>query len=138
MNKVILVGALGKDPESRTVSSGSTVCSFSLAVTERRGRDEETTTWFKVSAWNKLGENCQRYLAKGKKALVVGTVSLSTYEGRDGKTRASLDVFASEVEFLSPKSESKYDNGAFSDADESGAKGNTAFEPDDEPLPWEV
>jgi len=83
------------------------VCTFSLAVDNRRkGGEEQPPTWFRVSAWGKLGEVCQRYLDKGKQCTVVGPVSVSSYESKDGGTRFSLDVRADDVEFLSPKEQS--------------------------------
>lgn len=90
-----------RDPESRTTTTGKTVCTFTVAV-NRRGRDQEAD-YFRVSAWNELGQNCQKFLQKGRKAAVVGSVSVSTYTGRDGKTYANLEVMASEVEFLTPR-----------------------------------
>ena len=97
MNKLILIGNLTKDPESRTTQSGKTVCSFDLAVNDRQGN----ATYFRVSAWEKLGENCQRYLSKGKKAFVSGPVSARSYTTQNGETRVSIEVTANEVEFLS-------------------------------------
>lgn len=97
MNKLILLGNLTKDPESRTAQSGKTVCSFDLAVNDRQGN----ATYFRVSAWEKLGENCQRYLSKGKKVFVSGPVSARTYTTQSGENRVSLEVTANEVEFLS-------------------------------------
>lgn len=61
--------------------------------------------YFRVSAWNKLGENCSKYLAKGRKVSVVGAVSVNTYQGQDGKTYANLNVMANDVEFLSSRNE---------------------------------
>lgn len=104
MNKIILIGSVGRDPETRTTSAGINVCSFSLAVNEKRGQ-EKVTTWFRISAWRKLGEICQQYLTKGSRLCVTGSVSVSTYDGKDGKTRANLEVNADNVEFLSTKAE---------------------------------
>lgn len=104
MNKLTIIGNLTRDPESRTTQNGKTVCSFTVAV-NRRGSQQEEADYFRVSAWNKLGENCQQYLAKGRKAAVVGTVSVNTYTANDGTTRASLEVLASDVEFLSPRAD---------------------------------
>ena len=104
MNKLIIIGNLTRDPETRTVASGSTVCSFTVAVNRRRStqnQNQPEADFFRVSAWNKLGDVCQRYLAKGRKVCVVGSVSVSSYEAKDGGTRFSLDVFAEDVEFLS-------------------------------------
>jgi single-strand DNA-binding protein len=106
MNKLFITGRVGRTPETRTISTGDTVCSFSLAVdNKRKGGQDQPPTWFKISAWGKLGEVCQRYLTKGKMATVIGPVSVSTYEGKDG-TRFSLDVRAEDVEFLSAREQS--------------------------------
>jgi len=107
MNKLFITGRVGRKPETRTISTGDTVCSFSLAVDNRRkGGEDQPPTWFRISAWGKTGEACQRYLDKGKLCAVVGPVSVSSYEAKDGSTRFSLDVRADEVEFLSPKDQS--------------------------------
>ena len=110
MNKAFLTGTLGRDPELRTTQSGISVCSFTMAVNGRNKEDE--ATWFRVTAWRGLAEIVHKYLAKGKKVAVVGPVSVSTYTAKDGTTRASLEVQADEVEFLSPRNE-------LSDANES-------------------
>lgn len=103
MNKLTIIGNLTRDPETRVTQSGSSVCSFTVAV-NRRGQDDKAD-FFRVSAWNKTGETCQKYLAKGRKVAVTGPVSVSTYTGQDGKAYANLEVMAQDVEFLSPKGE---------------------------------
>ena len=109
MNKVFIVGNLTRDPELRTTSSGISVCSFTVAVNRRRAANADAgqpeADFFRVSAWRQLGENCAKYLAKGRKVCVVGSVSVQTYTGNDGQTRASLEVNADDVEFLTPKGE---------------------------------
>ena len=109
MNKVFLIGNLTHDPELRTLPSGDSVCNFSIAVNRRRRSNAEAgqpeADFFRVAAWRQLGENCARYLAKGRKVSVVGSVSCRTYVGSDGQTRASLEVVADDVEFLTPKGE---------------------------------
>lgn len=102
MNKLAIIGSLGRDPELRSTPNGIPVCTFSVGVTRRKSGEEPQTDWFKVTAWRQLGENCNRYLAKGKKVFVSGPVSVSTYTAKDGTTRASLEVTAEDVEFLSP------------------------------------
>lgn len=124
MNQLTIIGNLVRDPENRTTTSGSTVCTFTVAVNRRKNvQGQPEADFFRVSAWNKLGENCGKYLAKGRKVCVVGTVSVNAYTTRDGKPGASLEVMAHEVEFLSSRGE----NGT----DESGY---TPVESDD--LPW--
>lgn len=99
MNKIILIGNLTKDPETRTTPTGKTVCNFDIAVNDRQGN----ATYFRVSAWDKQGENCQRYLSKGKKVSVIGPVSARAYTDRNGNANVSIEVSAQDVEFLSPR-----------------------------------
>ena len=103
MNKLTIIGNLTRDPETRTTQSGHTVCSFTVAVNRRKTQNQSQpeTDYFRISAWNALGENCGKFLQKGRKVAVVGPVSVSTYTGSDGQTRATLEVAATEVEFLS-------------------------------------
>lgn len=100
MNKLTIIGNLTKDPELRVTQEGKSVCNFTVAV-NRRNRDE--ADYFRVSAWNQLGENCGKFLARGRKVSVVGPVSVSTYAGQDGNVHANLEVTAEDVEFLSPR-----------------------------------
>lgn len=106
MNKCYIIGNLTKDPESRVTASGISVTSFTVAVNRRRRAEgQPEADFFRVTAWRQLGENCQKYLAKGRKVAVTGAVSVSTYQGNDGATRASLELNADDVEFLTPKGE---------------------------------
>ena len=107
MNRLTIIGNLTRDPELRTTSTGINVCSFTVAVNRRRSANgnQPEADFFRVSAWRALGENCQRYLAKGRKVAVTGPVSVSTYTGNDGTTRATLEVTADDVEFLSSRNE---------------------------------
>lgn len=106
MNKLMIIGNLTRDPELRVTPSGIQVCSFSVAVNRRRkdGQDPETD-FFNVTVWRQLGEICSRYLFKGRKVCVTGPVTLQTYTGADGKQRASMNVTAEDVEFLSPRAD---------------------------------
>jgi single-strand DNA-binding protein len=105
VNKLTIIGNLTRDPETRTVSTGNTVCSFTVAVNRRKSANgQPDADFFRVTAWDKLGDNCQRYLAKGRKVAVVGPVSVSSYEAKDGSgTKFTLEIRADEVEFLSAK-----------------------------------
>lgn len=105
MNSLHIIGNLTRDPETRTTPSGATVCSFTVAVNRKKTQSNQQpeADYFRVSAWNKLGENCSKYLAKGRKVSVVGAVSVNTYQSQDGKTHASLNVMANDVEFLSSR-----------------------------------
>ena len=104
MNKLVIIGALVRDPEQRVTPSGISVTTFSVACNRKhRQEGQPDADFFRVTAWRQLGENCAKYLSKGRKVCVVGPVSVSTYTGQDGKTRASMEVTAEDVEFLTPK-----------------------------------
>ena len=102
MNKIIITGNVTAQPELKATQSGNKVCSFGVAVNERRG-GEDSTTFFRVSAWNKLAETCMTYLSKGKKVMVTGPVSARGYSKSDGSVGVSIEINANEVEFLSPR-----------------------------------
>ena len=109
MNKLTIIGNLTRDPELRTTSTGINVCDFTVAVNRRQSAQQrangqqQEADYFRVSAWRELGDNCSKYLAKGRKVCVIGPVSVRTYTGNDGITRANLEVTADEVEFLTPR-----------------------------------
>lgn len=104
MNKVFLIGNLTRDPEMRSTQSGVPVCNFSIAV-NRRFRNAQTgqqeTDFLNIVAWRQLAELCGRYLTKGRKVAVVGSIQTRTYEAQDGSKRSAFDIVADEVEFLS-------------------------------------
>ena len=120
MNKVILIGNLTRDPELRTTQSGISVCTFTIAVNRRRGSNAEAgqpeADFFRVTAWRQLGEICSKYLAKGRKVSVTGTVSASAFTGSDGQPRASLEVTADDVEFLTSRAEAAEMGGSYAPA----------------------
>ena len=104
MNKVYLIGNLTRDPEMRSTSSGIPVCNFSIAV-NRRFKNAQTgqqeTDFFNIVAWRQLAELCGRYLAKGRKVAVFGSIQTRSYEAQDGSKRTAFDIVADEVDFLS-------------------------------------
>ena len=104
MNKVFLIGNLVRDPELRTTQSGLPVCTFTIAVNRRRASNAQAgqteADFFRVTAWRQLGENCHKWLIKGHKVNVVGSVSVSTYQTQNGQTRAQLEVTADDVELI--------------------------------------
>lgn len=104
MNKMTAIGNLTADPTSRTTQDGKTVCAFTVAVNRRKkSKDgEKEADFFRVSAFSGLGENCQKYLTKGKKVCVIGQVSVHPYLNKEGNPAASLELYAEDVEFLSP------------------------------------
>ena len=104
MNKVYLIGNLTRDPEMRSTNTGIPVCNFSIAV-NRRFKNAQTgqqeTDFFNIVAWRQLAELCGRYLAKGRKVAVFGSIQTRSYEAQDGSKRTAFDIVADEVEFLS-------------------------------------
>lgn len=104
MNKLMIIGNLTKDPESRTTTAGKTVCNFTVAVNRRkRTEGQPEADFFRVSAWDQLGENCQKYLVKGKKVCVVGSIGVHVYTNQRGEAAANMEVLANEIEFLSSR-----------------------------------
>ena len=109
INKVILVGNLGKDPEIRYTPSGMAVANFSVATTERwkdktSGEMQERTEWHRIVAWGRLGEICGEYLSKGRQVYIEGKLQTRQWE-KDGVTRYSTEVVASEMKMLGAKSQ---------------------------------
>jgi single-strand DNA-binding protein len=104
LNKIIVIGNLGRDPEMRYLPSGESVTSFSVASSRRyttnSGEQREETEWFNVSAWGRLAELCNQYLTKGRQVYIEGRLSSRSYEGRDGQTRFSNDIRLTDVQFL--------------------------------------
>lgn len=106
--EITIAGNLGTDPELKYLDDGTPVCNFTVAVNEIRGSGDdrtEKTTWFRVSAWRKTAEIVSQYLSKGRRVLVVGTVSARAYIDKNGNPQASLDLVARDVRFLDRKSD---------------------------------
>jgi single-strand DNA-binding protein len=132
LNKILVIGNLGSDPEMRYMPSGDAVTNFSVAASRRYntrdGQQVEETEWFRVSAWGRLAEQTNQYLSKGRKVYVEGRLSSRTWQGQDGQARFSNEINASQVVFL--------DSGGRGQT--SGAPGEPPSGPpdDDDELPW--
>jgi len=104
VNKVILVGRLGQDPELKYTNSGTAVCTFSVATndsyTNRDGERVDTTEWHNIVTWGRLAEICNEYLDKGRQAYLEGSLQTRSWEDRDGNTKYKTEVKASDVVFL--------------------------------------
>jgi single-strand DNA-binding protein len=104
VNKVILIGNLGQEPELRYTGSGTAVCNMSLATNEtytnRDGEDVQNTEWHRIVAWGRLGEICNEYLDKGSQVYFEGKLQTRSWEDRDGNTRYTTEVKAQEMMFL--------------------------------------
>jgi len=110
LNKIMLIGNLGRDPELNVTSDGTPVTKFSLAVsrnyTTSSGEKREETEWFNIVAWRQLAERCERYLHKGSKIYIEGRLTQRKYTDREGVQRTSVEVIANDMEMLTPKSAS--------------------------------
>jgi len=103
LNKISLIGNLGRDPEVRYTQDGLAVTNFSMAVSEKfkeKGESKERTLWFKVTAFGKLGEICGQYLTKGKQVYIEGRLQTSEWTDKEGNNRFSLEVVASQMVML--------------------------------------
>lgn len=107
VNKVILVGNLGKDPELRYTPSGTAVATFSLATTERfkdrDGNRQEKTEWHNIVAWRQLAEICGKYLHKGKQVYIEGKIQTRSYDDRDGNKRYTTEIVVDQMQMLGSK-----------------------------------
>lgn len=108
MNRVYLIGNLTRDPELAVTNSGVSVCRFSLAVQRRfsNAEGEREADFFNIVVWRAQGENCHKYLKKGSKCAVVGSLQNRSYDAQDGSKRTITEIIADEVEFLTSKNAS--------------------------------
>jgi single-strand DNA-binding protein len=108
-NKIIIVGNLGRDPELRYTPQGNAVCSFSLATNEKRkdknGDFQDVTTWFRITLWGKQAEAASKYLTKGRPVYIEGRLRVEEYTDKDGKNRQSLEVQATDMQFIGSRGE---------------------------------
>jgi len=104
VNKVILIGHLGRDPEVRYTPSGSAVANFTIATTEswtdKQGQRQDRTEWHRIVVWGKLGELCGEYLAKGRQVYVEGKLQTRQWDDRDGNKRSTTEILAQNITFL--------------------------------------
>ena len=135
MNKIIVIGHLGRDPEMRYTPNGQSVTSFSVASSRRytnsEGEQKEETEWFNVSAWGRLADLCNQYLSKGRQVYVEGRFSSRSYEGRDGQMRNSNDISLTDVQFLGGRGQ---DGGGEAASYSPGASSAPAEPPDFDPV----
>lgn len=104
VNKVIVVGRLGADPEIKTVSGGQTVARLSIATsenwTDKQGQKQERTEWHRVVVWGKLAELCGKYLSKGRQAYIEGRLQTRSWEDQQGQKKFTTEIVANTVQFL--------------------------------------
>ena len=120
-NKIIIVGNLGRDPELRYTPQGVAVCSFSMATNEKRrdksGELQDITTWFKITLWRDKAETAAKYLTKGSTVYIEGRLRIEEWTDRDNNNRYTLDVQATDMQFIGSRSDtvsspSEYSGGA--------------------------
>ncbi len=133
VNKVILVGNLGRDPELRYTQGGQAVCNFTLATNEqwkdRDGNPQERVEWHRIVVWGKVGENCAQYLQKGRNVYVEGRLQTREWEDKEGQKRRTTEIVAQTVQFLGSRGGASGGSGA---PDEGGGREPGSAEPGDE------
>jgi single-strand DNA-binding protein len=116
INKVMLIGRLGQDPELKYTPSGSAVCNFSLATseswTDKSGQKQEKTEWHRVVVWGKLAELCNQYLAKGRQAFIEGSLQTRQWDDKSGQKRYTTEINAKNVQFLGGQAGASQDRSA--------------------------
>ena len=107
LNKAMIIGRLGRDPEVRYTQGGQAVASFSVATdhkwTNKSGEKQEKTEWHRIKAWGKLAELCAEYLSKGRQVYIEGRIETSEYTDKDGVKKYSTEINAQEIQFLDSK-----------------------------------
>jgi single-strand DNA-binding protein len=124
-NKITIVGNLGRDPELRYTPQGIAVCSFSMATNEKRrdkaGELQDITTWFKVTLWRQQAENAAKYLTKGSPVYIEGRLRIEEWTDRDNNNRYTLDVQATDMQFIGSRSDGMGGGGDYSGGHEEEA-----------------
>ena len=151
LNKVMLIGRLGKDPEIKYTPSGAPVAKFSLATDEvfkdRAGEQQRRTEWHNIVAWNKLAEICGEYLTKGKQVYIEGSIRSRQWEDQSGNKRTAYEIVAREMKMLGSRADAERDSmaattvpttvsGASTNERESPAEAPSSPEITDEDLPF--
>ena len=144
INKVILVGRLGKDPEVRSTPSGQTVAKFTMATDERftdkSGEKQQRTEWHNIVAWGKLGEICGQYLRKGKLVYVEGRIQTDSWDDKEtGQKKYRTEIICNEMKMLDRKGDEEggsSSGGSYSGARKGSSSPSTAQLDDDEEVPF--
>jgi single-strand DNA-binding protein len=140
INKVIILGRLGKDPELKYTPSGTAVCTFSVATSktwkDKDGKQQEKTQWHNMVIWQKLAEVAAKYLTKGSQAYFEGEIETRSYEGKDGDKRYITEIIVNKVEFVGSKGNGGGGNGAPgpSEPDANQMSNDASFAADDIPF----
>jgi len=140
INKVILIGNLGQDPEVRYTPDGTAVANFSIATSEEwkdknSGEKRERTEWHRIVAWRRLGEICGEYLSKGRQVYIEGRIQTRSWEDKDGNKRFTTEIVASDVQFLGGK-DSAAATGPSAGSPDSGGPPLSTQGPQDDDIPF--
>jgi single-strand DNA-binding protein len=144
-NKITIVGNLGRDPELRYTPQGNAVCNFSMATNEKRrdksGESQDVTTWFRVTLWGKQAENASKFLTKGSSVYIEGRLRVEEWSDRDGKSRYTLEVQATDMQFLGGSRGEEFSGGQsqendFGDDVAAGSAGTGNPAPSDDDIPF--
>ena len=139
LNKIMVIGNLGADPEMRYTPNGNPVTSFSIATnrtwTSGDGERKEETEWFRVVAWNQLAERVNQFLSKGKRAYVEGRLKSSQFEGQDGQIRHTNEITENQILFLDQRTDNTSDI-ADSEATSAPQEPQNNQEPQEEDMPF--
>lgn len=146
VNKVIILGRLGQDPELKYTPSGAAVCNFSVATSEtwndkNSGQKQERTEWHRIVVWGKLAELCNQYLSKGRQAFIEGRLQTRSWDDKNGQKRYTTEINASTVQFIGGQAQTGasdqqgYNQSQPSNADESyNVSTDASFASDDIPF----
>jgi len=138
LNKVMLIGRLGKDPEVKFTSSGTAVCNFSLATSEtfkdKSGEKQEKTEWHNVQLWQKLAEIAGEYLTKGSLVYIEGRLQTRKWQDKEGNDRYTTEIVGERMQMLGSKGDSGRSDRAASGSQSSGHEHSSM--PDDDDIPF--
>ena len=139
INKVILIGRLGSDPEVRYTPSGVAVANFNIATSEEwkdkdTGEKRERTEWHRIVVWRRLGEICGEYLSKGRQVYIEGRLQTRDWEDRDGNKRYTTEIVATDVQFLG--SRDSFDSGRQRSTGATDFQGGPPLGPEDDDIPF--
>lgn len=136
VNKVIVVGNLGADPELKTTEGGTPVCRLSVATTrvwtnKSTNEKQQETEWHRITVWGKQAEHCEKYLAKGRQVYVEGRLRTSSYD-KEGQKHYSTEIVADIVQFLGGKGDGGGQGGSDGGGGNQGGGGHQPVDPDDD------
>ncbi len=141
VNKVILVGHLGRDPELRYTQNGQAVANFSMATTEsyakRDGEREDRTEWHRIVAWGRLAEICAEYLSKGRQVYIEGRIQTREWEDREGEKRRTTEIVAREMQMLGRRGETSGTSETYDEPKSAASSpGDSDTPPPDDDIPF--